>query len=104
MAASPGKIYTDILRNDFCAFNHRAFLELNPHGRFEPNWHLEVLAAKLEEVRSGRCKRLILNVPPRLLKSHTGSIAFPAWLLILLSHKTAGRPRKRISEKQRFAQ
>ena len=38
--------------------------------QFLPNWHIEVLAAKLEEVRRGSCKRLIVNVPPRHLKSH----------------------------------
>ena len=81
MAPSPSRIYSHILRNDFCAFLHRSFLELNPHSAFEPNWHLEVLAAKLEEVRLGACKRLVINIPPRHLKSHAASIAFPAWLL-----------------------
>ncbi len=81
MAPSPSRLYPDILRNDFCAFMHRAFLELNPHADFKPNWHLEVLAAKLEEVRLGTCKRLIINIPPRHLKSHAASIAFVAWLL-----------------------
>ena len=81
MAPSPEKVYADILRNDFHAFLHRAFLELNPRARFELNWHLEVLAAKLEEVRLGTCKRLIVNLPPRHLKSHVASIAFIAWLL-----------------------
>src|SRR5215471_18063906 len=81
MAPSPGKVYAGILRNDFCAFLHRAFLELDPHARFEPNWHHEVLAAKLEDVRLGKCKRLIVNLPPRQLKSVAAAIAFPAWLL-----------------------
>ena len=74
-------MYAQLLRQDFCAFNHRSFLELNPGTPFQSNWHLEVLAAKLEEVRQGVCKRLIINVPPRHLKSHTASIAFPAWVL-----------------------
>jgi predicted phage terminase large subunit-like protein len=81
MAPSPSKIYSHILRCDFNAFIHRAFLELNPHAIFEHNWHLEVLAWKLEQVRLGLCKRLIINIPPRHLKSHTASVAFPAWLL-----------------------
>src|SRR5215471_4781910 len=78
---SPGRMYRHILRHDFAAFAHRAFLELNPQPRFEPNWYLEVLAAKLDDVRRGRCRRLIINIPPRHLKSHMASIAFPAWLL-----------------------
>jgi predicted phage terminase large subunit-like protein len=81
LVLSPGRLYPNILRNDFCAFNHRSFLELNPRAQFEPNWHLDLLAAQLERVRLGTCNRLIVNLPPRLLKSHTASVAFPAWLL-----------------------
>jgi len=81
MAISPSTIYTEILRHDLNAFVHRAFLELNAGTIFRSNWHHEILAAKLEEVRRGECRRLIINIPPRHLKSHTASIAFPAWLL-----------------------
>ncbi len=81
MAPSPANMYADVLRHDLCAFIHRSFIELNAGTPFHSNWHVEVLAAKLEEVRRGRCKRLIVNVPPRHLKSHAISIAFPAWVL-----------------------
>jgi predicted phage terminase large subunit-like protein len=80
MALSPANMYADLLRYDLYAFIHRSFLELE-QSKFHLNWHLEVLAAKLEDVRLGRCKRLIINVPPRHLKSHAISIAFAAWLL-----------------------
>jgi predicted phage terminase large subunit-like protein len=78
---SPGKMFAEILQKDLYAFTHRAFGELNGDKPFAPNWHLEVLCAKLQEVAEGRCKRLIINIPPRHLKSHTASIAFPAWVL-----------------------
>ncbi len=78
---SPANMYADLMRHDFCSFIHRSFLELNPQTPFLSNWRIELLAAKLEEVRRGICKRLIINIPPRHLKSHTTSIAFPAWLL-----------------------
>jgi predicted phage terminase large subunit-like protein len=81
MAPSPANMYAELLRHDLCAFIHRTFLELNSQTRFLSNWHIEVLAARLEEVRRGSCKRLIVNVPPRHLKSHATSIAFPAWVL-----------------------
>src|SRR5271169_5108048 len=45
------------------------------------NWHFEAIAAKLAAVRDGRVGRLIINVPPRHLKSHLASVAFPAWCL-----------------------
>lgn len=73
--------YTACLRNDFTTFLHRSFYDLNPQTRFLQNWHIEVMAAKLEACRLGQCTRLIINVPPRHLKSHCASIAFTAWLL-----------------------
>jgi hypothetical protein len=81
MAPTPANMYADVLRHDLCAFIHRSFLELNPQTRFYTSGHIEVLAAKLEEARQGLCKRLIVNMPPRLLKSHSTSITFPAWVL-----------------------
>ena len=81
MAPTPANMYADILRHDLCAFIHRSFLELNPREEFLSNWHIERLAVKLEEVRRGSCKRLIICVPPRHLKSLLASVAFPAWLL-----------------------
>lgn len=81
MARSPTNQYSDVLRNDLAAFIHRSFLELYRDTMFHGNWHLEVIAKKLEEVRNGTCRRLIINVPPRQLKSFATSIAFPAWIL-----------------------
>jgi len=73
--------YCALLRSDFNAFIERSFAELNPATHFLSNWHIELIAAELEACRRGETKRLIINVPPRSLKSHCASIAFPAWLL-----------------------
>ncbi len=73
--------YRDILRRDLYAFAERSFAETNPHTQFLPNWHIELIAASLEAVRLGTLKRLIINEPPRSLKSFLASTAFPAWLL-----------------------
>jgi len=81
MTYSPVDMVAEVFRSDLCAFIQRSFFELNPATRYRHNWHLELLAAKLEEVRQGKCRRLIINIPPRHLKSHAVSIAFPAWVL-----------------------
>ena len=73
--------YKALLREDFCSFLERCFYELHPHGQFLPNWHIEAMAAKLAEVRTGVSRRLIINIPPRHLKSLAASVAFVAWLL-----------------------
>lgn len=46
------------------------------HGR-----HHEKMAAAFEEVASGACKRLIINMPPRHTKSEFASYLLPAWFL-----------------------
>jgi hypothetical protein len=73
--------YQVLLRNEFYMFIERSFCELNPQTTFLPNWHIEKIAQELEEVRLGNTRRLIINMPPRSLKSHCASVAFPAWLL-----------------------
>jgi hypothetical protein len=73
--------YGAILRSDLGCFAQRCFSELNPQAAFAMNWHIDVIAAKLAAVREGRIRRLIINEPPRHLKSLLASIAFPAWCL-----------------------
>jgi hypothetical protein len=73
--------YAIVLREDFATFVARCFGDLNPQAKLAMNWHHEVIAAKLMEVRQGRINRLIVNLPPRHLKSLMASIAFPAWCL-----------------------
>src|ERR1700745_3815936 len=73
--------YETLLRQDFTTFAARCFYELNPQTELAMNWHLEVIAAKLTAVRQGQIRRLIINLPPRHLKSLLASIAFPAWCL-----------------------
>ena len=70
-----------MLRRDFYSFLIRSFIELNPQTEVSENWHIEVLAEDLDLCRRGEIKRLIINLPPRSLKSHCASIVFPAWIL-----------------------
>ncbi len=72
--------YGTVLRQDFATFAARCFYDLNPQAVLAMNWHLQV-AAKLTAVREGKIRRLIINLPPRHLKSLMASIAFPAWCL-----------------------
>lgn len=73
--------YQQILRNDLYSFTQRCFHELNPRAPFLMNWHIMRIVEKLEACRRGKIKRLIINIPPRNLKSLCASVAFPAYLL-----------------------
>ena len=67
--------------NDFESFLRRCLATLNPGMPFLPNWHIRAIAYQLERVRRGEINRLIINMPPRYLKSITVSVAFPAFVL-----------------------
>ena len=73
--------YRALLRQDFGAFFHRVFLYLNPGEPFMPNWHIDLMQARLEQCRVGAVRRAIFNAPPRSMKSMCISVAYVAWAL-----------------------
>ena len=73
--------YRALLRRDLVSFAQGCFSELNPRTRFAMSWHIEIIAAKLTALRGGKIRRLVINLPPRHLKSLLASVAFPAWCL-----------------------
>lgn len=68
-------------RADFSLFLRRVMASVCPHARFSANWHMEVIAEYLAACARGDVTRLIINLPPRMLKSTMVSVAWPAWLL-----------------------
>ena len=79
--ASDARALRAALRSDFATFVHKMFSTLESGQAFVSNWHLEAIAYQLERVRCGEIMRLIINMPPRSLKSMTASVAFPAFVL-----------------------
>ena len=70
-----------LVRNDLGLFARGAFRELLPSTLILWNWHLDLIASRLADVLVGRCRRLIVNIPPRYGKSLMASVAFPAFIL-----------------------
>lgn len=70
-----------LYRSDFAAFNRFAFRELHPGTRFRDTWHIDLMADRLAKCARREARRLIINVPPRSLKSHSASVALPVWML-----------------------
>ncbi len=70
-----------LMRRDLGTFIRMAFAELNPGATYQHNWHIDLIADRLTQVYQGKIKRLIINIPPRYLKSISASVAFPAWVL-----------------------
>lgn len=81
LSSSDHRLYQALLRSDFRAFLEKVFRTLVPGQQYVWNWHIAAIAWQLERVRRGEIKRLIINLPPRSLKSLTASVAWPAFLL-----------------------
>src|SRR6185312_4939743 len=52
---------------------------LEPTTELEWNWHLDLLCEQLTQVARGECRRLIVNVPPRSMKSLLCTVFYPIW-------------------------
>lgn len=70
-----------LLKNDFRSFLGFAFRQLHGDKWLAPNWHIDLMADRMGAFGKGEPQRLVLNAPPRSLKSFSGSVALPAFLL-----------------------
>lgn len=70
-----------VLRHDLASFIHRVQQITSPENGYRDNWHIELLADRLQQVLDGRITRLLVTLPPRHLKSICASVAFPAFVL-----------------------
>jgi len=70
-----------MLTTDQASFTMQCFHTVDPAHEYLHNWHIECVIEHLQAVERGEINRLIINMPPRSLKSITVSVAWPAWLL-----------------------
>jgi len=52
---------------------------VEPSTPFVPGWHIDAIVEHLEAVRRGQIRNLLINVPPRHMKSLLVSVFWPAW-------------------------
>ena len=55
---------------------------MEPGRNFYDNWHIDAVCEHLQAVVNGDIRRLIINIPPRHMKSITAAVALPAWAWI----------------------
>jgi predicted phage terminase large subunit-like protein len=88
------KLADVLYRESFGAFTYAAYSIVNSHESLVENWHIDCLCYRLElmaRFHAGEpppanftefdLKRLVINLPPRSLKSYIVSVAWIAWLL-----------------------
>lgn len=80
-APSAKQAYLAAIKSDFLVFLQQAFETLYPNQHFYMNWPIEAVVHVLECSLAGQAPRLVINLPPRHLKSFLVSICWPAFLL-----------------------
>jgi predicted phage terminase large subunit-like protein len=70
-----------LFRSDLRFFVRKCFHTIVPGTPYLPNWHINAIVHQLMRVESGEIRRLMINQPPRSLKSICVSVAYVAWLL-----------------------
>ena len=76
-----GDLYRLLLHSRFHPFLARSFRALNPGKELSGADYVRALCHMLERVARGEVQRLIIELPPRHLKSTIASMALPAWIL-----------------------
>jgi predicted phage terminase large subunit-like protein len=70
-----------LLRVNLRYFIQKVFATVSPGDIYLHNWHLDAIVHQLMLVHSGESRRLLINQPPRSLKSICVSVAYVAWML-----------------------
>jgi predicted phage terminase large subunit-like protein len=78
---SDADVFAALLRRDLRFFIWKAFRTIVPGIDYLPNWHVAAIVYQLMRVHRGENSRLLINQPPRSLKSICASVAYVAWLL-----------------------
>jgi predicted phage terminase large subunit-like protein len=74
------ELYRLLLESDFGGFVREAWAVLEPYTPFQDNWHVDLIGEHLTLVRRRETRRLIINVPPRHMKSLLVTVIFPCWV------------------------
>jgi predicted phage terminase large subunit-like protein len=61
------------------AYIEQAWPILEPTTPFLENWHIDLIVEHLEAITAGQITRLLINVPPRYMKSLLVSVLWPTW-------------------------
>ena len=66
-------------RNSLSFFMRLAWKIVEPHTPFVDNWHIGLICEYLQAVTRLEINNLIINIPPRHMKSLLVSVIWPAW-------------------------
>jgi hypothetical protein len=73
------KVERELATRYFREFVRQAWAIIEPLTPFVPGWHIDAIIDHLEAVTHSEIRNLLINVPPRHMKSLLVSVLWPAW-------------------------
>jgi len=74
------KIEAEQARRNFTLFVKLAWPVIEPGTDYVPGWHIDAICLHLQALADGHIKRLLVNMPPRHMKSVLISTLWPVWM------------------------
>lgn len=66
--------------SSLAAFARQSWSIVEPARKYEHNWHVDCIAEHLEAITERDIRNLVINIPPRHMKSLLVSVFWPAWV------------------------
>jgi predicted phage terminase large subunit-like protein len=76
---TPDALRTSMAEDSLADYVAQAWPVIEPRTPYLTNWHVDLLCEHLTAVTLGQTTRLIINIPPRYMKSILVSILWPTW-------------------------
>ena len=85
-AIEPGRALEEIRREkaerSLSEFIRQAWHVIEPGTEYIHNWHIDLISEYMEAVNMGQILRLVINIPPRHMKSIEATVCYPVWTWI----------------------
>src|SRR4029453_3033190 len=73
------EIESEMARRSLREFVRQAWHVVEPSTAYVTGWHLDAICDHLEAVSKGQIRNLLINMPPRHMKSLVFSVFWPCW-------------------------
>ncbi|MBT9141986.1 MAG: hypothetical protein DDT29_00379 [Dehalococcoidia bacterium] len=72
----------ELAKQDLSSYIRQAWQIIEPATAYMHNWHIDAMSEHLTAVTQGQIRRLLINIPPRYMKSIMVSVMWPTWTWI----------------------
>lgn len=73
------QILMEKAKRSLSEYTKQAWEVIEPATVYKHNWHIDAICEHLEAVTHGQIKRLLINMPPRYMKSICVGVMWPTW-------------------------